>query len=397
MKNIYLVLAAPVLVCAIHAWAGQPVDELMPKLKTEIKEEGDLKLDWAWQTYVTGPMFFLSVHHSGTINSFSRDEKTGDLKFLNSVNVATELQRTGTHVDLNYTVSNKNILYVGGAWTHAHGDEHSIGLRWYKVDPKNGSFTKLGELPCIAVAGMVPSSNPNLFYLCAQFAHCVIEVNLDPADGKPTLGNKIVGKGIGGGMVPSPDGMHFYSVSAEGIGWLNSDKDGKLAYASSVEIPDLPSSADSNNLFVSPDGKHVYFCTRYDYGKPGGSKSFGAIFKRDANTGALTFAEKMEISKLGGLARMAFTSDGRIGYFCGGPESPAAGLGYYKRDPETGRLTFGGKAAGGNPTWFFTYTPDTNTIYLSGFWSTKTFKIFSVPQDAGALKPQALTDKQVRK
>jgi hypothetical protein len=154
--------------------------------------------------------------------------------------------------------------------------------------------------------------------------------------------------------------------------------DGLLTYGGSFDVPDA-SNPSRNCLFASPDGKHVYLQVTVN------NKSNIAIFNRDAKTGALTFSEKIEMGELDGVAQVTFLSDGKIGYFCGGPETPAAGFGYVKRDPANGKLTMGGKVPGGTCTWRFAYAPDTGTIYLPGFWSSHGFQLYSVPKDPGAI------------
>lgn len=373
----YRTCVACLILLAATVFAGQPADEFLPKFKTEVKEEGELKLDWVWQPYVAGSLLFVSVHRSGTVNVFSRDTATGDIKFLKAITVSADLGNPTRHLDPNLAFSAKNILYVAGGWTHAHGDADSIGLSWYQVDPKDGSSKRLGTVKCAAGAPHV-SANPNLLYLSTYFAKEVHVIALDPSDGKPTVAEKIAGKGLGLQLACTSDRKSWYSMTNNAIGCMTADQDGKLAYTACADIPDVPANANSQCLFVSPDGKHVYVALRYDYGKPGGAKGYVGVFKRDEKSGALTFSERLDLNQLGGATQVAFLADGKLAYFSGGPESPAAGLGYFKRDPDTGKLTYGGKTPGANPASFLAYAPDTGTIYQGGFWSTKSFKVFSV-------------------
>lgn len=376
------VLVGCLLADVVHAAAADP---LLPKLTKEVKEEGDLKLDWAWQPLVHGNLFFISVHRSGTLNSFRRDLKTGEITFLKAVNIAEELGKTGRHVDLNYVVSEKNIVYVAGAWTHAHGDNDGIGLRWYQVEEKEGSFKLLGSIPTAAGHTLVQSGQPNVLYLLSGFSKVVHVVNIDPSNGAATLGGKVTGKGVETGLAGSPDGRFWYSVSKEGVAVLAADKNGGLSLTSTAALPDVPDNSHYWRAIVSPDGKHLYVGMRCNYGKPG-VPGLGVLYSRDAATGALNLIEKIDLEQLGGISGFAFTADGKTLYYCGGPEAPASGVGYFVRDPATGKLTHGGKAAGANPVCGFAYAPETGTIYAGGFWSTKSFKIFSVPAEAGAAK-----------
>jgi 6-phosphogluconolactonase (cycloisomerase 2 family) len=381
MFSAYRVCLVCLVLLASAVFAGQAADEFVPKFKTEVKEEGELKLDWVWQPYLSGSLLFVSVHRSGTVNIFSRDTATGDIKFLKAVTVSADLGNPTRHLDPHVALSPKNILYVAGGWTHAGSDNDSIGLSWYQIDPKDGSAKKLGTIKC--AAGVLHASvNPNVLYLSTYFAKEIHHIALDPNDGKPVIGEKVAGKGLGRELACSPDRKTWYSMTKDAIGCMTADKDGKLTYGASVEIPGVPENANSQCLFASPDGRHVYVALRYDYGKPGGAKGYVGVFKRDDKTGALTFSERLELNALGGAAQVAFLSDGKLAYFCGCPESPAAGLGYLKRDPETGKLTLGGKTPGANPASFLAYARDTGTIYLGGFWSTKSFKVFSALKDS---------------
>lgn len=370
-------ISAIVLAVFVTQAFAQNADEFMPKFKTEIKEEGELKLDWTWQPYIAGNLFFMSVHRNGSIVSFRRDEQSGDIKFLSSVDVAKDLGNPGRHNDPNFVMSNKNIVYVAGGWTHAHGDHDSLGLSWYQVEPKDGTFKKLGNIPCAAGTPLA-SANPNLLYFTTYFAGEIHQIKLDPNDGKPIIAEKVKGKGLGNGLVGSPDGKFYYSSNGASIGVMTSASDGLLSYSGSVEVPDV-ANVSRNCLFTAPDGKHIYLQITAD------KKSYVAIFNRDAKSGILSFAEKFEMGEFDGVAQVTFLSDGKIGYWCGGPETPASGFGYVKRDPVSGKLTCGGKAPGGTCTWRFAYAADTGTIYLAGYWSSKGFKIFTAQRDPGAV------------
>ena len=349
-------------------------DTATPKQKSEIPEAGDLKLDWAWQPLIAGPLFFLSVHRSGAVHIFNRDEKSGDIKFMQSIPLAADLGRAGTHVDPYLAFSTKHILYVAGEWTHAHGDGDAIGLSWYQIDPKNGAFKKLGNIPC-AAGVLYPTPDPNTLYLAAHFADQIHVIKLDPSDGKPTVAEKITGKGIGHGLQFSPDRKFAYSMGGDGtLGWLTCAPDGKLTYAGSLTLPELKAGKDNLSLFISPEGKHVYAALfkRYDPS----DTAYVALLKRDEQSGALSFGEKLPAGSMGGVGQVTFTPDGRTAYACADPEKPASGLSYIKRDPETGKLSDLTKVPGANPAAFFAYAPDTGTLYLAGTWSTKTFKIY---------------------
>jgi hypothetical protein len=369
--------ACPAAAPAAAAAAG---DESAPALKAEIRAEGDLKLDWPFKPYLAGGMFFLSVHRSGTVNSFVLDGQTGAVRFLHAVDLASDLGSPSRHLDIHMYLSPAGIMYMSGMWTHAHGDGDSIGLSWHRVDAKSGAFTKLGSMK--APAGILyPSVDASLLYLAGPFAKGVFPVRL-AADGTPTVGEKITGKGVGCPVGWTQDRRHGYSAGGPAVAHLVAGADGKISSADSVEIPGLPDKSESPCVFLPPGGEHVYVVWRCNYGKRGVPQGFGAIFVRDLQTGALSLKEKIELDDVGGITDVAFTGDGKGGYYCGEPESPAAGLSWFRRDPQTGRLTLGKKVPGANPASYLAYAPQTGTIYLGGTASTKgAIKIFSVPKE----------------
>lgn len=354
-------------------------DEAAPKLKVELKEEADLQLDWAWQPYVAGKLCFLSVHRSGIVAIFSRDEQTGDVKFLKAVPLAADLGSAGRHADPYLAFSAKNILYVAGEWTHASSDQHALGLSWYQVDPKDGAFKKLGNIPCSA--GVLHASpDPNTLYLSAGFANQIHVIKLDPKDGTPSVAEKISGKGLGHALVAAADRKFYYALGGDTVSWLAAAPDGKLTLSGSLALPDLTIQPGDVSLFLSPDGRHAYVALFKRYDKP--ENAYVALLKRDAATGALTFGERLPHMGMGGIGQVTFAPDGRTAYFCADPERPASGLGSFQRDPETGKLSNLAKVPGANPASFFAYDTASGTIYLGGTWSTKSFKLFTVPKVA---------------
>jgi len=344
--------------------------------RAEIKEAGELKLDWPWMPYISRDLFLLGVHRSGVVDVFRRDEKTGDLAFLSAVPVATDLGSPGRHLDPHVALSSKDILYVTGAWTHAKNDQHSLGLSWYQLERKDGSYRKLGTIPCSAGV-LWPAAKPDVLYLSTYFAKEIQVIRL-AADGTPTVGERITGKGVGTGLSAPADRRHWYTMSAQSVAWLTSDAAGTLTYGGAVDIPDAVADKISNLCVVAaPDGRHVYAMVRHSY-----SKGYGAVFSRDAASGALTFVETIDMSKLIGVNHVVFTADGTVGYFAGTPECAGAGLGWFRRDPQSGKLTFVAKAPGAPASWYLAYDGQLGRIYSGGFWSSKSIRVYDVPAEA---------------
>lgn len=342
----------------------------------EIKEEGELKLDWPWMPYISRDLFLMGVHRSGVVDVFRRDLGTGDLTFLSAVPVAADLGSAGRHLDPHVALSARDVLYVAGAWTHAKDDSHSIGLSWYQLERKDGSYRRLGSIPC-AAGVLWPSASPEVLYLSTYFAKELHVIRL-AADGTPSVVDRIGGKGVGGGLAAPADRKHWYTMSPQAVAWLVAGADGGLKVGGAVDIPEaMTEKISSTCIAVSPDGRHVYAMVRHSY-----SKGYGALFRRDPASGALTFVEALDMAKLAGVNHVVFTTDGTIGYFCGTPECPAAGIGWFRRDPESGKLTFGGKAPGSPASWYIAYDGQLGRIYSGGFWGSKSLRIYNVPAEA---------------
>jgi hypothetical protein len=361
------------LLLAAAAVGGEP--EVSIRLVTEIKEDpaSDLKLDWVIHTYVAGENLLVTSHRDGRINVFRRDVKTGDVKFLGFHDLASQLKHPGRHLDAYPALTDKNILYATGEWTHSRGNVDSLGLSWYRFDPKDGSLKLLGNIPCDAGALLLAPDRKSL-YLTAWHTGAIYPVSLD-AEGQPAVGAKVAGKGLGRDAVLSTDGRFIYSLTDKDLGWVEIKNDGTLAYGGSCELAPLEPPAGgmrSVAMAVSPDGKHAYaWLWTYKYSATG-------LFNRDPKTGALTFAGKLDVDPgMQGVNHVEFAADGKTGFCSAGPETPGSCLGWFRRDPESGKLAFGGKAPKSPPPCHFAYCPDSGALYVAGYWSTKSFWVYS--------------------
>lgn len=335
-----------------------------PQFVEEVQQDDRIKLDWVWQMNVTGLYLFVTSHRDGDVNVFRRDEKTGAVQFINRIDVNEPLGAPTRHMDPYAVLSPEQYLYVSGLWTHAHSDNDSTGLTWYKFNKKDGSGERLGHISCPA-GRIYASDHPNLLYLGELFSGAVQEVWLQK-DGSPKLGNQIKSKGFGLNVAFSPDGRQIYSFGSGAVGWANVGAGGALFLSGTV---DISSPAKEGAVTVSPDGKFVYVTCK---------KGPLCTFSRDEKTGALKLVEEIAENPFSGTIGMLW-ADNAGGYFCAHPETPASGLGWFSRDPATGKLAFGGKAKRAIPACGFDYVPETGTIYHGGFWSSKKFQIFKVP------------------
>ena len=118
----------------------------------------------------------------------------------------------------------------------------------------------------------------------------------------------------------------------------------------------------SENVAVSPDGRHVYASGFFD--------ASVAAFERDPATGALTFLEA-EFEGVGGVSGLGFareivvSPDGANVYVVGETDNAIVG---FTRDPTTGLLTFLQTLAGvpGNPSLALAISPDGLNLYATG-------------------------------
>jgi hypothetical protein len=367
------------------AWAA----DVGTTFKAEIKQTEAMRLDWVSRIVADGPSLLVVSHRDGDINCFRRDTKTGGVTFLNAIDLNKDLGNEKRHLDAYPALSKKGIIYASGAWTHARGNQHSIGLSWYQYDARDGSTKRLGHVKCDAGA-LHPSAHDGLLYLQAWFSKAVYEVRIDPKTGTPAIGKKLTGKGVGGAFVLSPDGKHFYSMSKSAVGWGTVAADGSLTHtgSASLSVLDPKGGIRSRTLAVSPDGRFAYinlngYGLKNDKGRYTGYNALG-LFNRNAETGALTFVKTIKVdANMQKITHIEFRSDGTAGYYSSGPESSGDCMGWFTRDPKTGELTFGGVAANSKRCGpgHFAFARATGTIYMAGTWRTKSFRIYAVPPD----------------
>jgi sugar lactone lactonase YvrE len=351
--------------------ASQPAVRFVTQVAEDA--QANLKLDWVNHMEVAGNFLLETSHRDGRVNVFSRDPKTGEIKFLNFVDLAADLKKAGTHLDAYPVLAKQNIMYITGAWTHANSNAHSLGLNWYRFDPKDGSTRRAGSIPCDA-GSLIGSPDGKSFYLAAWFTKAIYPITVDAETGAPRIGEKLVGKGLSGGLVYSSDRKQLYSCDGQSVAWVQVKADGSLEYGGSADLAALepPNGLRSIGVGVSPDGHHVYVSLwTYKYSALG-------LFSRDSATGKLTFVEKLAIDpNMVGINTMVFTADGATGYYSSSPENSGSCLGWFTRDAKTGRLTFGGVAdkskIGPN---HLAYDEASGTIYLAGNWNTKYFNIY---------------------
>ncbi len=376
-------LISTLMVCI---WMCGGVDGHEVKLVQEVMQTDEVRLDWVWQMKVAGPNLFVSVHRDSDIHWYRRDLSKGTLAHVATIDLDKDLGRK-KHSNPYTVLSPKNILYVSGDWTHAHSNKDSLGLSWYGLDPKTKTTKRLGHIPLDAGA-IFPARHPNLLYLAAHFSKNIQSLRLDPETGAPKVIGSVAGAGMGSRFCVSQDGGHFYSMDHSAIGWGTIGADGSLTYQDAVKLDVMKplGRLRSSSLGLSPDGKHAYvslagYGVKNAKGKYSGYNATG-LFLRDESTGQLTFSKLLTVDRnMHKITRFVFRKGGLIGYYSSGNESSGNCLGWFKRDPDTGDLSFGGVApkSKGKGPGHFDYAPDSGTLYMAGTWSTKSFMIYDVP------------------
>ncbi len=336
----------------------------------EIKQDEKLKLDWVWTIYSAGQNLFAVSHRDGDVNIFDISKDPRNPLFLKAIDLNSDLGCPTRHLDAFPVLSSSNVLYLAGQWTHAKGNQDSIGLSWYELDPASGESKKLGHTKFDA-AMLYPSPNASLIYAGCEFSSSIKTVKL-AQDRTPSELGELRGDGIKWGLAVSPDGRMACSMDSSKIGILKIGADGALSLSGAAELPEIPSfDFKFTCLAFSPDGRHFYASA--------GNKGQGALWIFDADTqkAELKFKEKLAEKNFFSMTCLKFSPCGEFGYFSTGPEQPGCKFGWLKRNSNDGKLGFGGKADKANPAWSLAYSPSSKTAYLGNDWSGKSFKVFS--------------------
>jgi hypothetical protein len=274
---------------------------------------------------------------------FKRDKQTGRMSFVKQIaeprSGGFALKAAGGRL---YGVTPHN-GYRRMSWH---------GLAWFDIDPTTGVPTRKGIVECPASRQIVAGPEQKDLYLKSWGGaeERIFWYRIE-ADGKPARAGEVSGRGIGAsshGQYPcilqlTPDGRNLYSISSKdyAIACVARKPDGSVTYQGAVDLNPVAPPDPVNERYrwvalgVSPDGKWVYASVRN--GKPT-DNAYG-IFKRDAETGALTFRERFagEQDRLADMRawNLAFLPDGTGGVL-GSMAGPMLSFTY---NPQDGHLT----------------------------------------------------------
>ncbi|MEA5601287.1 beta-propeller fold lactonase family protein [Nostoc sp. UHCC 0252] len=291
-----------------------------------------------------GKFLYASGYDDSAVAVFARDEQTGQLSFIEVQKDDTNgVDGLGNAESLALSPDGK-FLYVPG-----YGDS---AVAVFTRDEQTGKLT-------------------------------FVEVQKDDTDGVDGLANAT-------SVTVSPDGKYLY---ASGYGdsavavFERDELTGKLTFVE-VQQDDtdgVDGLAGALFVTVSPDGKFLYAA--------GAGESAVSVFKRDEQTGKLTFVEvqKDDTDGVDGLAAVnsvTVSPDGKFLYAAGFGDSALA---VFERDEQTGKLTFvevqkddTDGVDGLNAATSVTISPDGKYLYASGFYDSAV-AVFERNQETGKL------------
>ena len=349
-------MAVPALMAAAALAADPPTDGAMSLVQTITIEKPEAAQNAGLRSVrVHGRFVYLHPQAHGKLLWYRR----GDDGLL--------VEAGSMEMKLDKGVSQSGMVFVGERLYMVRLGPGRAGrpvhVVWYQVDPETGRPTEKGLLdakvtafPSVSYEPLVVSPDGKQLYLLAANragGSKVVWFQLD-ASGRPSVGGQVAGEGIGfaakllgdTSLRISPDGRHLYTISGDDhkLAILQRGEDGSLKHVKAVDLavvapkPGPPDSKAWNQTFswpglaISPDGKFVYV-NLWAYGNSQGNVI--GLFRRDADSGELTFVEKLKWpAALKGFS-IAFSPDGRYAYM-GHLNGPAV---HARRDPATGRLT----------------------------------------------------------
>ena len=301
-----------------------------------------------------GNYVYVSIVYAGTIKIFKRDLGTGRLAYVGDFAWAGEHDVVGTMV-----WAQGRLYFYGGAghWT---GDGDSRGLHCLEADATTGKLAEKAKIDVPIASGLVASPDQKTLYLLLRQKRMVVRYSL-AKDGKPEKAEECVFKDASNdvnNLTLTGDGKALYGMSNEGEGGRVSclnciavKADGTLTYKGRYSLAKLTEGIDwpkgkwgygwGRGFGMSPDGLHCYA----DFCNYGGADARLAVLKRDPKSNEVDLLNRYDDLTAQTLCRNVaylFESDGLTGYFASGTECVGNVVGWFTRDPSSGRLTLGG-------------------------------------------------------
>ena len=216
---------------------------------------------------------------------------------------------------------------------------------------RDGSFQSDGQIDGLnGASSVVFSPDGNNVYVASQSSDAITVFRLDPqsggfrfvetiVDGQTQGQNTIDGLDGAGSVAVSSDGLNVYVTGRNDDAVAVFRRDVNTGTLTFVEVQrdgqgGVTRLNGPSSVTVSPDGRNVIVAAESD--------SALTVFSRDAATGALTFVETLRdnrdgIDGLGGVTFVTVSPDGRTVYAAGTRDDALA---VFSRDVVTGQLAF---------------------------------------------------------
>jgi hypothetical protein len=316
-----------------------------------------------------GGYLYVATHYEGYINIFQRDLGTGRLTRLDALSF--DDARDMSIEDFTWIGSR---LYFYGTAGHCTGDGDARGLRWVEADDATGKLAIRGNLQIPLASGLVRSKDRKNLFLLLPKQRKIVQYRLLP-DGTPErAGEAALADATAdvGCLSCTDDGRRLFAMQFPGqpepgqpvvpaiLFAADVKPDGGVAYAGATRLEELTQGlawVDKNGKKAgwgwgagpagcswSPDGRdcYVFFTCARPRDPPPDFKDENyrriALYRREPGASQVKFVELLDVTD-GGKGKpgnLVFEPDGTIGY-------SSDGL-WVTRDPQTGRLAYGGRA-----------------------------------------------------
>lgn len=339
------------------AWPGEPKLSVLQEIT---KDEKLPELEVVGDFLLKDDLMLVNSIFSSKIVVFQRAKEDGKLQVLGTIDAHEPLWKQsptirGQHTFMHMVFGGDNTLYLTGSTFHSTENGRSMGMVWFKVDFKTGKAELLGAQKC-PVGNLVMSNDNQALYLLTQFPPGISWYRIDET-GTPVHAGNVTGKGLGSTGVMegktregttsgslSPDGKFLYNFNDKerAVGWCKTGSDGGLTYSDALEVAGLKNLATVASMIwrISPDGKHAYLYVDGPTTDAKPSHFIGlALFDRNPGSGALAFVEMLKSSE---MTDLCFEPNGTFGYYLLDSDRPQLRrVGWFRREPATGKLTFG--------------------------------------------------------
>jgi len=307
---------------------------------------GGLDGAYAAATSPAGEHIYVAGAADDAVAVFARNANTGELSFVQAVrDGAAGVDGLDSASDLSVSLDGKHV-YVTGS--------NDQGLAVFARNATTGELTfvtwyrdGLGGVDGLSGASSVAVSSDGLHvYVAGRFDDAVAVFSRNATTGQLTF-VEVVRDGANGvdglsrviSVVVSIDGEHVYAASygehAIAV-FSRNPTTGRLTFVEMQQdgVSGVDGLQNAQSVTISPGGDSVYVA--------GGGDDAIAVFRRDADTGELTFLEVIEdglngVDGLDGAACVRVDAAGTHLYAAGLADNAVA---VFSRDSVTGRLTF---------------------------------------------------------